>query len=108
MACPNGYIEVNGECTYIFGNESSVGPDGTPLPQKSGGGFWDWMKKNLPDILIGAGTVWESAQKDKQPSGPNPAPPGPTPSASKMPVWAWVFIALAVLALLVLLLRRSK
>ncbi len=107
MACPNGYIEVNGECTYVFGNETGVGPDGTPLPQK-GGGFWDWMKANLPDILIGVGTIWESAQKGKQSPGSNPAPPAPAPSASKMPVWVWILIALVVLVLLVLLLRRPK
>ena len=43
MACPNGYIEVNGKCVYAFGNESGVGPDGTPLPEKQSGGFWDWV-----------------------------------------------------------------
>lgn len=107
MACPSGYIEVNGECTYVFGNETGVGPDGTPLPQKSGG-FWDWMKKKLPDILVGVGTVWESAQKSKQSSGSNPAQPVQPPADSKMPVWAWVLISLAVLVLFVFLLRRPK
>jgi hypothetical protein len=106
MACPNGYIEVNGDCVYAFGNASGVGPDGTPLPQNQGGGFWGWVNTNLPDILIAAGSVWQSSQQPNPPSA-NPLPPAA--QQNKMPVWVWILLALAVLVILFLLLRgRSE
>lgn len=105
MSCQNGYIEINGDCIFAFGNESGVGPDGTPLPEKKNGGFWDWVKNNLPDILVGAGTVLESTKNKPQPTNPTPTPPTPGATNSKMPVWAWILIAVAVLVLLVLLFR---
>ena len=105
MACQNGYIEVNGDCVYAFGNESGVGPDGTPMPQNQGGGFWDWVNKNLPDILIAAGSVWQSSQQNnnQQPTtSPGPQPP---PQQNTIPVWVWILLAVAGLVILVLLLR---
>jgi len=106
MACANGYIEVNGNCVYAFGNESGVGPDGTPLPPKQGGGFWDWLNKNLPGILITAGSVWQSSRQnnDQQPGYPgNPQPP-PAPQ-NQVPVWVWILLAVAGIVILFLLLR---
>ncbi len=106
MACPNGYIEVNSNCVYAFGNESGVGPDGTPLPQKQGGGFWDWVNKNLPDILIAAGSVWQSSQQNNNPvpgTSINPTPPAA--ASDKIPVWVWILLAVAGIVILVLLLR---
>lgn len=105
MACPNGYIEVNGDCLYAFGNESGVGPDGTPLPSKKGGGFWDWVNQNLPDILIAAGSVWQSGkQNDQQPGTSGNLPTSPAPQ-NTMPVWGWILLVAAVLVMLILLLR---
>jgi hypothetical protein len=108
MACPTGYIEVNGDCVYAFGNASGVSPDGTPLPQNQGGGFWDWVNKNLPDILVTAGSVWQSSRQQNQ----SPAPAGNAqPSLeqqNKMPVWGWILLALAGIVLLFLLLRRRQ
>ena len=106
MACPNGYIEVNGNCVYAFGNESGVGPDGTPLPEKQSGGFWDWVNKNLPDILIAAGSVWQSSQQsNNQQSTTSPGPQPPPAQQNKIPVWVWILLAVAVIVILVLLLR---
>ena len=106
MACPNGYIEVNGDCVYAFGNESGVGPDGTPLPSKKGGGFWDWVNKNLPDILITVGSVWQSGRQDnEQQPGANGYPPPPAPQQNTVPVWVWILLAVAGLVILFLLLR---
>lgn len=102
MACPNGYIEVNGNCVYAFGNDAGVGPDGTPLPQNKGGGFWDWVNKNLPDILIAAGSVWQSSQQHSPTPPVTPQPPQPQ---SKTPLWIWIALAVAGLVILVLLLR---
>ena len=104
MACPNGYIEVNGDCVYAFGNESGVGPDGTPLPPKKGGGFWDWVKNNLPDILVAAGSVWQSSRQHNQPV-PSTSDPSQMPESAKTPIWVWVLLALAVIVILFLLLR---
>lgn len=108
MDCQPGYIEVNGNCVYAFGNDSGVAPDGTPLPQ-SGGGFWDWVNKNLPDILIGAGSILQSNRNNQN---PQPAPSGgqAPPAASRqntIPVWVWILLALAVLVIVILLLRRN-
>ena len=108
MACANGYIEVNGDCVYAFGNESGVSPDGTPLPQNQGGGFWDWVNKNLPDILVAAGSVWQSSQQNnnQQPNtSPNPQPPPQQQNA--IPVWVWILLAVAGLVILFLLLRKQ-
>ena len=106
MACANGYIEVNGDCVYAFGNESGVSPDGTPLPQNQGGGFWDWVNKNLPDILVAAGSVWQSSQQNnnQQPNtSPNPQPP--VAKQNQLPVWVWILLAVALIVILFLLLR---
>ncbi len=104
MACPNGYIEVNGDCVYAFGNESGVGPDGTPLPPKKGGGFWDWVKNNLPDILVAASSVWQSSrQQDQLPA--SSANPPPQPESGKTPAWVWILLAVAAIFILLLLLR---
>ena len=104
MACANGYIEVNGDCVYAFGNESGVSPDGTPLPQNQGGGFWDWVNQNLPDILIAAGSVWQSSRQQNQPA-PSASDPPKMPESAKTPIWVWVLLALAVIVILFLLLR---
>ena len=106
MACANGYIEVNGDCVYAFGNESGVSPDGTPLPQNQGGGFWDWVNKNLPDILVAAGSVWQSSQQNnnQQPNtSPNPQPPAS--QQNLIPAWVWILLAVALIVILFLLLR---
>ena len=106
MACPNGYIEVNGKCVYVFGTASGVGPDGTPLPEKQGGGFWDWVNKNLPDILIAAGSVWQSSQQsNNQQSTTSPGPQPPAVQQNKIPIWVWILVVVAVIVILVLLLR---
>ena len=107
MACPNGYIELNGNCVYAFGNDSGIGPDGTPLPPPSGGsGFWNWMKENLPGILIGVGTVWQAGQSGGSENTHTGTPPPPVQAQQKMPTWAWFALALAAIAILFLLLRR--
>lgn len=109
MACPQGYIEIDGDCKYVFGNDTGIGPDGTPLPQQKqkGGDFWKWVNKNLPEILVGVGSVWGSTQKGKsQPSNPaTPPPPAPEESNS-MPTWVWIVFGLLVLLVIVLILRR--
>ncbi|MBK8968623.1 MAG: hypothetical protein IPM36_18535 [Lewinellaceae bacterium] len=109
MACPTGYIEVNGSCVYAFGNDSGVAPDGTPLPQeKKSGGFWDGVNKNLPDILIGVGSVWGASKNTQQPA-PAPGGPQPTPPAkSSIPVWVWIVLGFLVLIVLVLFLRGKS
>ena len=106
MACPNGYIEVNGKCAYVFGTESGVGPDGTPLPEKQSGGFWDWVNKNLPDILIAAGSVWQSSQQNNnQQPNTSPNPQSPATKQNQIPVWVWILLAVALIVILFLLLR---
>ena len=106
MACPIGYIEVNGNCVYAFGNESGVGPDGTPLPEKQSGGFWDWVNKNLPDILITAGSVWQSSQQSNNQQSDTSSKPQPSATQqSKVPVWVWILLAVAGIVILILLLR---
>ncbi len=108
MACANGYIEVNGDCVYAFGNESGVSPDGTPLPQNQGGGFWDWVNKNLPDILVAAGSVWQSSQQNNnQPPTTSPGPQPPPQQQNAIPVWVWILLAVAGLVILFLLLRKQ-
>ena len=108
MACANGYIEVNGDCVYAFGNESGVSPDGTPLPQNQGGGFWDWVNKNLPDILVAAGSVWQSSQQNnnQQPTT-SPGPQSPPQLQNAIPLWMWILLAVAGLVILFLLLRKQ-
>ena len=108
MACQPGYIELNGNCVYAFGNDSGVGPDGTPLPQTNSGGFWDWMKKNLPDILVTAGSVLQNRNGNDQPATPSGGQPQPTPKQDKIPVWVWILLAVAVIIIVFLLLRNSK
>jgi hypothetical protein len=93
---------------YAFGNESGVSPDGTPLPQNQGGGFWDWVNKNLPDILVAAGSVWQSSQQNnnQQPTT-SPGPQPPPQQQNAIPVWVWILLAVAGLAILFLLLHRQ-
>ena len=109
MACPNGYIELNGDCVYAFGNASGVGPDGTPLPASPSGGFWDWVNKNLPDILETAGSVWKNSQQNKGPAGTPAAPPSPEPAPrNPLPVWVWIGLAALVVLVVLLLFRRKN
>ena len=105
MTCPNGYIEVNGNCVYAFGNAAGVNPDGTPQPAQKRGGFWDWINQNLPDILIAAGSVWQSSQQQHPSPQPSANPQPPPEVRSKMPVWAWIALAAALIVILFLLLR---
>lgn len=109
MACQPGYIEVNGNCVYSFGNDSGVGPDGTPIPQNSGGGFWDWVNKNLPDILISAGSILQS-NRNNQNQSPTPSggqTPTPPEKQNAIPVWVWILLAVALIIIVILLLRRN-
>lgn len=110
MACPQGYVEINGQCQwqYVPGDANL---DGTPnMPADQGHGFWsnlgNLFNQYGPAVLIGAGTWWQSRQNPTLPPGATNNPPPPAPAKTGPPKWIWVAASLVLVIVLVLVLRR--